>query len=279
MRGHQGHGGCSGVVQGAYGLADGAGGVDHVVHHHAVATGHIADDAMCLRAIRARGVTGLVDEGQRQSAELGGPLFGDLDTARVGGNDGGVLQRQMASHVVEQHRHGGQVVHRAVEEALLLRGVQVHGHDAVGTGGAEQVEDQAGGDRLAALMLLVLAGVAHERADGRDGAGGGAFERVDHDELLHHPRVDRFGVRLHHEHVGAAHRLGEADVHLAVRKVVGGGFEHGGAQVFGGFLGLFGVGTPRHQRQSLIRCAFENRRHVPPFSVASIWPVRLRGPV
>ena len=52
------------------------------------------------------------------------------------------------------------MVDRAVEEALDLRGVQVDAHEPVGARGLEQVGDEAGGDRLAAAVLLVLPGVA-----------------------------------------------------------------------------------------------------------------------
>ena len=68
------------------------------------------------------------------------------------------------------------MVDRAVEEALLLRGMQVDGDQTVRPRGAEQVEHQAGGDRLAALMFLVLTGVAEERCHDGDGLGGGALE-------------------------------------------------------------------------------------------------------
>ncbi len=71
--GDERHGLRAGVVQRAHGLEDGAGGVDHVVDDHAVASLHVTDDAVCLGMVRARGVAGLVDEGERQSAELGGP--------------------------------------------------------------------------------------------------------------------------------------------------------------------------------------------------------------
>ena len=47
-----------------------------------------------------------------------------------------------------------------VEEALDLAGVQVDAHHAVGAGRREQVGHQLGRDRLAALGLAVLAGVA-----------------------------------------------------------------------------------------------------------------------
>ena len=52
------------------------------------------------------------------------------------------------------------MVYRAVEEALDLGRVQVDGHEAVGTGGLEQVGDQARGDGLAATVFVNYDGVA-----------------------------------------------------------------------------------------------------------------------
>ena len=82
-------------------------------------------------------------KGQRAAAEALRPLFGHADAAGVRGNDGDVVQmvEEAVTNVVDEHRHGDQMVDRAVEEPLGLRGVQVDRHDAVGTGGAEQVED------------------------------------------------------------------------------------------------------------------------------------------
>ena len=137
------------------------------------------------------------------------------------------------------------MIDRTVEEALLLGSVQVHGHDAVGARRAEQVEHQARGDGLAALVLLVLTRIAHERRDHGDGACGGAFERVDHDELLHQPLVNRVGMRLDNEYIGAANRFGEPYVHLAVREIICGGLQQMRAQVFGGFLSELRVGASR----------------------------------
>ena len=93
----------------------------------------------------------------QMSATRTRPMSGET-TVRVG-------RVELALHVLEEHRHGEQVVDRAVEEALDLRGVQVDRHDPVGARGLEQVGDEAGGDRLAAAALLVLAGV---RVEGRD---------------------------------------------------------------------------------------------------------------
>ena len=74
-----------------------------------------------------------------------------------------------------------QVVDRDVEEALDLGGVQVEGQDAVGPGGGEQVGDQLGRDRHAALVLAVLPGVAVVRQHGRDPGRAGPLEGVEDD--------------------------------------------------------------------------------------------------
>ena len=64
-------------------------------------------------------------------------------------------------------------------------------HHAVGAGGREHVGDELGGDRLAALGLAVLAGVAVEGADRGDALGRRPLGGVDHDQLLHDRVVDR----------------------------------------------------------------------------------------
>ena len=106
---------------------------------------------------------GLVDERQRRAAEAGRPALGDLDPAGVGRDHGELLVAVLLLDVVGQDRQRHQVVDRAVEEALDLVGVQVDGDQPVGAGGLEQVGHQPGRDRLAAAVLLVLAGVAVER--------------------------------------------------------------------------------------------------------------------
>ena len=99
------------------------------------------------------------------AAELVGPALGDAHPAGVRRDDGEVaVAPALASTCSTSRSQGEQVVDRAVEEALDLRGVQVDGHEPVGAGGLEQVGDQAGGDRLAAAVLLVLPGVGENGA-------------------------------------------------------------------------------------------------------------------
>ena len=127
--------------------------------------------------------------------------------------------RRPSLDVLGEQRQREEVVDRTVEEALDLGGVQVDGHQPVGARGLEQVGDEPGRDRLTAAVLLVLAGVAVERHDHGDPLGRRPLERVDHEQLLHDPLVDRRGVALQHEGVAAAHRLLEAHEDLAVGEV------------------------------------------------------------
>ena len=95
-------------------------------------------------------------------AEVLGHPLGDLDAPGVGRDDH--RRRAVLAQVALEHRHRREVIDRPVEEALDLAGVEVDRDHPLGAGGLEHVGDQAGRDRLAALGLAVLAGVAVERA-------------------------------------------------------------------------------------------------------------------
>ena len=130
----------------------------------------------------------------------------------------------MSSHFVAEllgvvvHEDGvaQQVIHRDIEEALDLAGVQVHGQHAVGAGGGEHVGHQLGGDGIAGLGLAVLTGIAEVGDDGGDAAGAGALAGVDHDEQLHQAVVDGLAGGLDEEHVAAADGLVQGDEGLTV---------------------------------------------------------------
>ena len=114
--------------------------------------------------------------------------------------------------------------------------MQIHRHDAVGAGGFEQIEDQTAGDGFAAAVRFVLPGITEQRAHGGNGAGGGALQGVDHDELFHNRLVNRLVMALQHEHVGATHRFGVAHIHLAVGEIVCGGFQDIDTELIGDIL-------------------------------------------
>jgi hypothetical protein len=154
--------------------------------------------------------------------------------------------------VLEEDRHREEVVDRAVEEALDLRCVEVDRHDAVGTGGLEEVGDETGRDRLAAAALLVLPGVGVERGDDGDALRARPLRRIDHDELLHEPLVDRSGVGLDDEDVGPADALVVPRVDLAVGEGPGIGGQELGIEFCGDRLGEFRVGSSGDEDQLLL---------------------------
>ena len=96
-------------------------------------------------------------------------------------NEGGVAQ---------------QVIHRDVEEALDLCGVQVHSQDTVSAGSGDHIGNQLSGDGIAALGLTILTGVAEVGNDGGNTAGGSTAASVDHNQQLHQMVVDRLAGGL-----------------------------------------------------------------------------------
>ena len=272
------HGLRAGLLEHADGAGDGAAGVDHVVHQDAVLAVDVADDAVGHDLVRCVDVAGLVHERHGGVAEHVGPLLRRLHAAGVGGDHHEVVQRVLGLDVVHQDRLGVHVVHRAVEEALDLVGVQVHGDDAVRAGGGEQVRDQAGGDRLAAAVLLVLAGVRVERQDRGDALSGAALERVDHDQLFHQPLVQRLGVGLHDKAVGAADGLFEADEDLAVGEVARGGGHQLDAELFGHGFCEVRVGASGEDLEVLVVFGGVTSHEINPLASRFSQPLPLRCP-
>jgi hypothetical protein len=126
-------------------------------------------------------------------------------------------------------------------------------HDPVGARSLEQVRDQPRRDRLAALVLLVLARVRVERHHHGDPLRARPLERVHHDQLLHHVLVDGRGVRLDDEGVGAADGLLEPDEQLAVGERVRRlrGDRH--VEVLGDLFGELPVRPSGEEHQVLLR--------------------------
>ena len=212
----------------------------------------VTDDSVGDRLVGHQRVAGLVDEGDRRAAKSLGPALGKPQATGVRRDDRDLRPVDAPVHVAREQRQGEEVVDRTVEEPLDLRGVQVDGHQAVGAGGLEEVGHQAGRDRLAAAVLLVLAGVAVERGDHGDALRGSPLERVDHDELLHQPLVQRCGVALDHEGVAAADRLLVADEDLAVGEVVRRRRRELDAQLLSHRLGELRVRPAREDHQLLL---------------------------
>ena len=108
-----------------------AAGDGEIVHDQAVLALDLADD------LQDGGVFGvihalLVADGDGQ-VQHGGELAGLLGVARVGGDHDHVAHVQLLDDL-GQHEGGVEVVHGALEEALKLLRVQIHGDEAVGSG-------------------------------------------------------------------------------------------------------------------------------------------------
>jgi hypothetical protein len=207
------------LVQQLGALGDGAGGVDHVVHHDRDLPPDVADEVHHLGLVVA--VPPLVDDGQRRVGELlgegarpGHPSHVRRHHHDVAGADG------LAGQVVEDDGLAIDMVDGDVEVADGLARVEVAGQHAVGAGLRDEVGHKLGGDGLAALHLAVGAGVAEVGDDGGDGLGGGPPAGVDHDEELHEILVGGRAGGLHQEHVAAAHALLQLHVDLAVREAL-----------------------------------------------------------
>ena len=117
-----------------------------------------------------------------------------------------------------------EIVHRDVEKSLDLGGVQVHGQNPVRACGGDQVCDKLCGDRIAALGLAVLTGIAEVGHNGGNAACGSAAHGVDHDQQFHKMIVYRAAGGLYNEHILAADGLMHGDGALPVRKLRNGGF-------------------------------------------------------
>ena len=178
--------------------------------------------------------------------------LGHLHAAGVGRHDHDVAGA-LPLDVVEQDRHGGEMVDGLVEEALDLTGVQVDAHHAVGARDGEHVGDQLGGDRHPILGLAVLAGVAVERAHRGDALGRRPLGRVDHDQLLHDRVVHGPAVGLDDEHVGPTNVLAELAVGLAVGEVAHVGFAERYTEPLGDRLGQLGMRATGVEPQRLLR--------------------------
>ena len=214
------------------GGGEGAGGVDDVVDDDDVTAFDLADGLNLLDDIGAG--ASLVADDDRAVEGLGVDV-GALRSAHVRGGDGervAVLALEFLQDVEEVHRRI-KMIHREVEEALDLVCVEVAGHQAVRTDGAEHIGDDLGADGHARLVLSVLAGPSEIGDHGDDLVGGGALGGVDGQEQFHQV-VGRRERRLDDEASGAADALGERGLELAVAEL--GDFE--GAQ---GNLRIIGV--------------------------------------
>ena len=217
-------------LQGFGSTAQGAGGVDHVVHQQAAAAGNFTDDVHHLGDVGL--LAALVDDGQFAIQPFGQGA-GTHDTTNVRGHHHGVFQLALGD-VGQQDGGGVDVVDRDVEEALDLVGVQVHGEDAVDTGDLQHVGHDLGADGHArGAHAAVLTGIAEIGNDGGDAACRGATQGVDEDQQLHQVVVGGRTGGLDDEGILATDVFQDLDVDFAVGETTDDGLAQGDTQVSG----------------------------------------------
>ena len=140
--------------------------------------------------------------------------------------------------------------------------MQGHGQHPVGAGAGDQVGHQLGRDGIAGLGLAVLTGIAKVGDDGGDAAGGGAAQRVDHNEQFHQGVV--YGVHLsvllkgagglHHKDVRPADGLVDGGKVFAVGEGAYLRIAQGYPEFLADGLGQVGVRVARENLDALPVC-------------------------
>ena len=114
--------------------SNGTAGVNHVVNQHTGTTLNITHNSLRNSLVGDVNVASLVHERQGGAVQQISPVLSYTDTTSVRGNNGHVRKILNAlADMLRQNRNREEVIQRAVKEALNLRGVQIHAHQAVST--------------------------------------------------------------------------------------------------------------------------------------------------
>ncbi len=215
---------------------------------------NVADDVGDLGDV---GLGPSLEDDRERAVQAFGEELRSVHAAGVRRNDDDlVVAEPFLLEVVAEHRHRHQIVDRNVEEALNLRGVQIHRDDAARAGDFEEVRDHLGRDRLATFRLLILLGVSVVGNHRGDARGGGSAQRVDHQQQLHHRVVDALTVgrstdRLDDEDFGAADVLADLDPRLFVPELGNERLADVEPQALGDLFGQLRIGVSTEEKRLL----------------------------
>ncbi len=149
-----------------------------------------------------RGVAAFVHDSQR-SAEAFGVCAGAFHTTCIRRDDNEIIVT--VAQVIKQNRSGEQVVHRTVEEALNLTGVQVTSDQSLHACGGQHVGHELGGNRGAGHDLAVLTSVTEIGNHGGDTGCAGSLESVEHQAEFHEVEVHWRAGGLNDKYIVAAY--------------------------------------------------------------------------
>ena len=147
------------------------------------------------------------------------------------------------------------MIHRHVEEALNLVGMQVHGDEAVYAGCAQQVCHQFCAYGHPWLVFSVLPCPAEVWDHSYNLVGRGALCRINHQQQLHQV-VGIWESGLHQKNVAATYRLLEADTKLAVSELLYLQFAESAAQTVADFVCQILCGRSREYLERTVVCHF-----------------------
>ncbi len=192
-----------------------AGGIGNIVDDDAALAGDIADHRHVGNF--AGLFAALVDDSERCVDPLG--QFARPGHAADIGADHHHLFKAIAEMMLDiegEDRAGIKVIHRHIEKALDLGGVQIHRQHPLDSGLGDHVGHQLGADRGAGPGAAVLPCVAEIGDHGGDPRRRRAAQRIGDDQQLHQVVVRRVRGRLDDEHVFAAHVFVDLDENLLV---------------------------------------------------------------
>ena len=161
--------------------------VRHIIHDDGLPPLHITHQHHPAHLVRPGAL--LVDQGKAQIQAIRHGRR-PLGTAGIRAHDDAVAHGQVVADPAQRAGLGVEVVDGDVEEALDLRGVQVHRDHVVAARRLDHVGHELRGDGGAGFVLLVLTCVGEVGDDGGDAACRGGLAGVDHDEEFHEAVID-----------------------------------------------------------------------------------------
>lgn len=244
--GHDPHGKGAALEQEVRRLDDGATGGNLIVDDDGMPALHIADEVggHCLVVVA---VPAFVHHRDRQLENVGEPTK-FLGLADIASHQHTVLEIPLCPHPLAEEFGRHELIDWDVEEALDLRGVQVHAEHPIGAGGLQEVGHQTRPDADARLILLVTTRVWEAGQDGGDATGRSTLERVDHEEGLHEAVIDRRCHRLNDEHIPVTDIFVDPRHQVPVGEFDGFALAHRQPEVFTDRAREFGMATTREDR-------------------------------
>jgi len=142
--------------------------IDHVVDDYAMPTLDLTDDVFGLNLVLLALQSAFMNDRKIGRQLLRIPLR-YLHPTGIWRDHNEILA--VLLQVPDQNGHGGEVIHRTIEETLDLTGVQVNRHEPRGPGRFEEISDESSRDRFPSFTLAILTGVPVEREHRSDALG------------------------------------------------------------------------------------------------------------